>query len=36
MDYDYSKLSGKIKEVFGLRIPYWRDSLRMCLGRLES
>lgn len=33
----YSVLDkSKIKEVFGLRIPYWRDSLRMCLGRLES
>lgn len=26
----------KIKETFGLQIPYWRDSLRQCLTRLES
>ena len=26
----------KIKETFGLQIPYWRDSLVQCLARLES
>ena len=26
----------KIKETFGLQIPYWRDSLTQCLTRLES
>lgn len=24
----------KIKETFGLKIPYWTDSLRMCIGNL--
>lgn len=26
----------KIKETFGLEIPYWRDSLAVCLKALES
>lgn len=26
----------KIKETFGLRIPYWADSLRLCLERMGS
>jgi len=25
----------KIKEKFNIRIPYWRDSLKDCLARLE-
>lgn len=33
----YSVLDkSKIKERFGLRIPYWTDSLRVCLRRLEA
>jgi dTDP-4-dehydrorhamnose reductase len=26
----------KIKAAFGIRIPYWRDSLAVCLGRLHE
>ena len=26
----------KIKETFGLRIPYWTDSLRICLRNLGA
>ena len=30
----YSVLNkGKIKSVFGLEIPYWKDSLAVCLGK---
>lgn len=30
----YSVLNkGKIKNVFGLEIPYWKDSLQACLGK---
>ncbi|WP_302459006.1 sugar nucleotide-binding protein, partial [Mediterranea massiliensis] len=24
----------KIKEAFGIQIPYWMDSLKVCLSRL--
>ena len=26
----------KIKETFGLKIPYWTDSLRKCIGNLKN
>lgn len=26
----------KIKETFGIRIPYWTDSLRVCMNNLEK
>ncbi len=26
----------KIKSVFGITIPYWKDSLKVCLAQLES
>ncbi|MCQ6960964.1 dTDP-4-dehydrorhamnose reductase [Mucilaginibacter aquariorum] len=26
----------KIKQTFGLQIPYWRDSLAVCIGRLKQ
>ena len=26
----------KIKSVFGISIPYWKDSLKLCLAQLES
>ncbi|WP_207536430.1 dTDP-4-dehydrorhamnose reductase [Desertivirga arenae] len=26
----------KIKNAFGIEIPYWRDSLRICIERLEA
>jgi dTDP-4-dehydrorhamnose reductase len=26
----------KIKSAFGLKIPYWRDSLEVCINRLQS
>ncbi len=26
----------KIKETFGVRVPYWTDSLRVCLNNLET
>lgn len=33
----YSVLSkNKIKSTFGIKIPYWRDSLKKCLAALES
>ena len=33
----YSVLSkGKIKRVFGMDIPYWRDSLRSCITKLKQ
>ena len=33
----YSLLNkGKIKSTFGLKIPYWRDSLRACLNQLKE
>lgn len=33
----YSVLSkAKIKNVYGLKIPYWRDSLRKCIAGLEQ
>lgn len=33
----YSVLSkGKIKRNFGIEIPYWRDSLKMCMARLAE
>ncbi len=33
----YSVLhKGKIKEVYGIVIPYWEDSLRLCLDRLTT
>lgn len=25
----------KIKETFGITIPYWTDSLRLCIGRIQ-
>lgn len=33
----YSVLNkSKIKNTFGIEIPYWRDSLQLCLNRLEK
>jgi dTDP-4-dehydrorhamnose reductase len=33
----YSVLNkAKIKAVFGIAIPYWRDSLKECIGRLKE
>lgn len=33
----YSVLSkGKIKNVFGMDIPYWRNSLKECIGKLQK
>ncbi|MBD5203567.1 MAG: dTDP-4-dehydrorhamnose reductase [Bacteroidales bacterium] len=33
----YSVLSkNKIKNTFGLNIPYWRDSLKVCLARMNN
>jgi dTDP-4-dehydrorhamnose reductase len=33
----YSVLNkAKIKNDFGLEIPYWRDSLVKCIGKLNS
>lgn len=33
----YSVLSKeKIKKTFGIQIPYWRDSLKLCLSKLEK
>lgn len=33
----YSVLSkGKIKQTFGLEIPYWRDSLAKCLNKMNK
>lgn len=33
----YSVLSkNKIKSTYGLRIPYWMDSLRLCLSRMND
>lgn len=26
----------KIKETFGIRVPYWKDSLKVCLAQLEN
>ncbi|MDB5129245.1 dTDP-4-dehydrorhamnose reductase [Mucilaginibacter sp.] len=26
----------KVKQTFGLEIPYWRDSLAVCIGRLKQ
>ena len=26
----------KVKETFGIRIPYWKDSLKDCINRLEK
>ncbi|HEY0244163.1 MAG TPA: dTDP-4-dehydrorhamnose reductase, partial [Mucilaginibacter sp.] len=26
----------KIKQQFGMEIPYWRDSLKICIGRLQQ
>ena len=26
----------KIKNTFGIEIPYWRDSLQLCLNKLEE
>jgi dTDP-4-dehydrorhamnose reductase len=26
----------KIKKEFGIEIPYWRDSLKDCIGRIEK
>jgi len=26
----------KIKQEFGMEIPYWRDSLKICIGKLQS
>ena len=28
------KFVGKIKETFGLTIPYWTDSLKKCISNL--
>ncbi len=33
----YSVLSkSKIKRIFGIEIPYWRDSLKMCVNNLKN
>jgi len=33
----YSVLNkSKIKNTFGIEIPYWRDSLQLCINRLEK
>lgn len=33
----YSVLNkSKIKNTFGIEIPYWRDSLQLCLNRIEK
>lgn len=33
----YSVLSkGKIKRTFGIEIPYWRDSLRVCMNKMAN
>jgi dTDP-4-dehydrorhamnose reductase len=33
---NYSLLNkAKIKNVFGITVPYWRDALRICVGRMK-
>lgn len=33
----YSVLDkSKIKEIFGIRIPYWTDSLKICMNNLKN
>ena len=34
---NYSVLNkSKIKNTFGLQIPYWRDSLKVCIEKMEK
>ncbi len=34
---NYSVLNkSKIKNTFGLRVPYWKDSLKVCLDKIEK
>ena len=33
---DFSLFSTKIKETFGVKIPYWTDSLKNCIKNLKN